>query len=672
VLMLLDRMVELIGDEEVTLEEYLELLDAGFDEIRIGIIPKDQDYVQIGDIKRSRLRNIRALFFVGVNDGIIPAKANKGGLISDIEREFLSQNADGISVAPTIREEAYTQRLYLYMLMAKPSEKIFISYSKIASDGTSLKPSYFVKTICEMFPDIEIDYLGRDPQTPVFTEKTAFKALCNGIRNYYEDLEKNEEEDPENDENKYETLLKTYILNNGEKEKNDKIREILNLIDDAFNDYEYKRSDLLDESIAHALYGNEIKGSVTRLENYASCAYSHFIKYGLKLKEREEFSFEAKDMGIVFHEALMNFGKLLKERNIKWQELDDDLSAPLLEEAVERTMGSNDNSILYTNYRTGYLKERIKRITGKTISTLTYQLKKGEFRPGEFEYAFSAGNSLSSLNIKLDGNRAVRLSGQIDRYDICEDEENIYIKIMDYKSSKRDIDLLAVYKGLQLQLVVYLNAVTEIIENNNPDSEKNIIPAGILYYHIDDPLAEVKNLEDEEGAGDAILNKLKMSGLVNSDPDVIRLMDKELDKDNKKKSDVIPITLKNDGTPSATSKGISTDEFKVMCSYINLKIKKMGEEILSGNIAIKPNGVKDDKEACKYCEYKHICNYREDSDSMDDGEDDTENAENEAQGRSDKETSPSAEKDGTGSNIKKNLSRDDIISAMKEETDGKD
>ena len=590
---LLDKLVELLGDEEMSVKEFGELLDAGFDEIRIGVIPAGTDYVQVGDITRSRLRKIKALFFVGVNDGIIPMSNSGGGIISDMDREFLMEAVDGIELAPSARMQAYTQRLYLYMLMTKPEERLYLSFARLSEDGKSLRPSYLIQTILRMFPQLTIE---KADETGLFSriwnENAGFMELVKGMQGYIAGQESLSGTEAEH----YQQLFQCYALNSAYADK------LKNLVDTAFSIGVLQGQDHISRAVAEVLYGKVLTSSVTRLESYSRCAYQHFLTYGLGLKERELFSFEANDMGLVFHDALQTYAELLSESGYTWFSIPPEKTGQLVETAVLQCVASGDYAALYSSFRTTYMVERMKRITARTVEVLTNQIKKGSFIPKKFELAFSAENDYHSLNVKLSEDESLHLRGRIDRMDIYEDTSQVYVKIIDYKSGNQAFDLAAVYQGLQLQLVVYLNAAMEMQEKANP--EKQIMPAGILYYHIDDPLVEANKQDTPEDINKRIISQLTMKGLVNSDETVIRLMDQEFEKS----SDVIPVSRLKSGELSSKSSVASTEEFQIISDYVNYKIKEMGTEILSGNIQARPQD-------CTYCNYRTVCHYTAESEN---------------------------------------------------------
>ena len=605
VMNLLDKMVELLPGEVVTIAEYAELLDAGFAEIRTGVIPANNDYVQVGDITRTRLRDIKALFFMGVNDGIIPMNNSGSGIISDMEREFLVDNEDNIEMAPTVRSQSYTQRLYLYMLVTRPSENLYISYSKIDEDGKSINPSYFVKTIKKLFPKLVTEVSDDGLDNRVYNLKSGYYELASKMQEAISNS-------PLVDRGQFMSLFSIYSGNEEYRKKTER------LIKEAFSFEILKRNDEISRAVANVLYGNVLTCSVTRLENYARCAYSHFLKYGLSLKERELFSFESRDVGSIFHDTLQSYAGLIKERNLSWFDISTEESELLIDEAINRCIGKEDYSALYGTFRTKYMINRMKRITRRTVDTLTRQLRKGSFIPYEFEFSFSSANDYKSLNIALSDDERIRLMGRIDRMDICEDERNVYVKVIDYKSGNKSFDLAAIYMGLDLQLVVYMNAAMETmaLKNEYTHSDKTIVPAGILYYHIDDPIIDAGNVKslDDESINDSISKELKMRGLVNSDEKVYRLMDSDFET----RSSVIPVSVKKDGDFNRGSSVASTEEFKVLSDYVNLKISEMGREILAGDIKIEPHKKKEGDNPCRYCDYMNVCGYRGDGVTGDD------------------------------------------------------
>ena len=187
VIELLDQIYGLLGEEKITQQEFLEILVAGFGEIEVGTIPQNVDRILVGDMERTRLKQVKVLFFLGVNDGNIPRSASKGGIISDMDREFLKES--DLELAPTPRQQMFIQRFYLYLNLTKPSDRLYLSYAKVNSDGKTLRPSYLVETIRKMYPELTIEQPFRKPiLEQLVTPKEGVRYLAQSLREYVENV----------------------------------------------------------------------------------------------------------------------------------------------------------------------------------------------------------------------------------------------------------------------------------------------------------------------------------------------------------------------------------------------------------------------------------------------------------------------------------------------------
>lgn len=583
VLELLDRVVELLGEESLTVKEFREILDAGFEEAKVGIIPPSIDRVVFGDIERTRLDNIKILFFAGVNEGIIPKSLNKGGIISQLEREVLKDYP--IELAPTIRQDAYTQKFYLYLNMTKPSERLYLSFSKTDSQGATLRPSYLIGTMQKMFPDIKVNDMDDMLQTidGVVCENGGLDYLTYCLRQLRLG----------NEPAGFHELYHWYY-------QKEEYENIIKTLTDAA--YYQNHESKISKAVAKALYGSILENSVTRLERYAACAFAHFLSYGLDLKERREYHFQAMDMGNIFHQVLELFAKKMMQSGYEWTNIPESERDHLADLCVEECIIDYGNTVLYSTARNEYVIARMKRIVRRTLWALQEQMVKGKFNPSNYEISFSMAEHLESVNIALSEEEKIKLKGRIDRMDVYEEDNRVYVKIIDYKSGNTSFDMVALYYGLQLQLVVYLNAAIELEHHKNPNKE--IVPAGILYYNISDPVVDREEEDNEEEIRQRILEKLRMNGLVNSDANIIRLMDTQMEK----KSSVVPASFNKDGSLSRYSSAASTQNFHALGRFVDKKIKELGSEILGGNIEIVPYE-SGNKTACDYCSYRGVCGF---------------------------------------------------------------
>ncbi len=583
---LLSEIVELSGEEEMTDQEFAELLDAGFSEMQVGTIPQNVDHVTVGDMQRSRLKEIQVLLFLGINDGNIPGNTGSGGILSDIDREFLQES--DYELAPSPRQKMYTQRLYLYMNMTKPSNRLYMTWAGCDQDGRTLRPAYLIEMMKKLYPDLAIE---NPEEEDIFerleTWQDSYDYVADGLR---EAVSGNL---PSESKKSLLQILKVM------QEEGETAEETEKLLQGAFAGYQEER---LPKQLALALCGRDLVGSITRLETFAACAYEHFLKYELLLEERKEFGFEAVDMGNIFHSVLAQFSERLPETGCSWFDFPKETGEKLLQEILEADTAAYGNAVLYETARSRYALERIGRILRRAVFTLQYQLQQGKFLPKKFEMSFSSLQDLETVNVALTEEEKMKLVGRIDRLDTCEEDNICYVKVIDYKSGKNNFDIVALYHGLQLQLVTYLNAAMEYEKKQNP--EKEIIPAGILYYHIDDPVLELKEEKTPEEINEELRKMLRPAGIVNDDEEIIEKIDASEGAVKK----VLPLSRKKDGSFAENSLLMSRENMELISGYAAGKLKELGSRILDGEIGMHPYSRKD-KEACTYCPYGKVCGF---------------------------------------------------------------
>lgn len=565
---LMDKMVDLLGEEQLSIREYREILEAGMEAASIGIIPPGYDRVVFGDIERTRLSEIKVLFFAGVNDGLIPKAVEHGGIISQAERELFASHQ--MELAPTDRQRSFIQKFYLYLNLTKPSQKLYLTWFRVNQEGKESHKSYLVENIRHIFPEflpVQLQDGGGESlsqnQTEVsqiITPKSSRKYFAEGLKRA-----KKGEFSPE-----WMGLYQWYM---GQEQWRD---QILPFLEAAFYQYQSRN---MAERVTRALYGRVLENSVTRLEQFSACACSHFLQYGLKLQERSLGEFAPVDMGTMFHEVLEHYANAMEQEGYHWFDVPKEVQERLINQAVEAVLGSGLDSLLLGDARSTYLLERMKRILRRTVETIAEQVKTSHFSPEGYEISFSFAEDLESVNFTLSEQEKMRLRGRIDRVDTHKTEDTVYVKVVDYKSGNRDFQLLSLYHGLQLQLVVYLNSAVEIFKRKYPD--KNVVPGGMYYYHLDDPMIEGESGKSDAQIREEILEELKLKGVASEaeDPSV-----------------------------SKKTKRAGKEEFQILSSYVNHKIREIGQKIFDGEIAAKPYQLGDDT-GCDYCPYHGICGF---------------------------------------------------------------
>ena len=580
---LLDEMAELLGEETMELQEFMEILEAGLSEAKVGVIPPGIDQVQVGDIRRTRLAHVKVLFFLGLNDGWVPARGNDGGIVSDMERELLKEN--GMELAPTARENSYIQRFYLYQNLTKPSQHLYLSWCLGSSDGVVMRPSYLVSNIRRLFPKITVCE-EKEPGSELWQTTTR----KNGMQYFLYGLQ---EARMGKTEPEWKELYRTYALDDEYRER------VRTLVRAAFS---RGNSRQLSFSASKKLYGEVMTNSVTRLEQFAACAFAHFAMYGLRLRERELYGVKPADLGILFHRSLELFSRRIAVSDRDWTELTEQEETILMEQCVDEVSEKYGADALHSDARSAYTINRLKRILCRSAWVLHEQLAAGSFRPSGFEVSFADAGNLETVNVSLGEHGRMHLQGRIDRIDTAQTEDAVYVKIVDYKSGMAVFDPVSFYYGLQLQLVVYLNAALEMEQRLHP--ERAVVPAGIFYYRMQDPVLEKEAGADETAMREKLLKKLRPDGIINEDDEVLELLDHGFSGD----SLVIPAGRKKDGSLKAASKTVTPEQFQTLSRFARRKLTQLGERMLGGEVAPDPYEA-DGRTPCDYCDYADVCGF---------------------------------------------------------------
>ena len=556
---LFDKFVNLLGEEYVSLQEYCNMLDAGMEEAKIGIIPPGLDEVMIGDIERTRLKDIKALIFMGVNDTLLPGELRGGGLLSERDRERFAK--EGIALAPGPKEKTYIQKFYLYLHLTKPTEKLDIMHSMVSNDGKSIRPAYLISEIRYLFPKIKtfcMDDYGMDEKELV--RSTGIRYITDGLK------DQATMKDP-----RWQELYRWYM-------RREEFRPVIERLIKV-SMYRTPQDQLTIET-ARELYGNT-DPSISRMEKFVSCACAHFLRYGLRLQEREEYEFAAMDFGNIFHSALERYARKVEAKNKGWLDVTKEEQEEMIDESIEESIVDYSNTVLYSSARNSYMIPRMKRMMKRTIWAMNHQLEKGSFKPSGYEVGFR--------------------SGKIDRVDTYETDDKVYVKIIDYKTGSKSFDMSAFYHGLQMQLVIYMGEALQMEKKKHPGKE--VVPAGVFYYRMKDPI--VAKEIDEEKLEEAILKELRLDGIVNSDEDVIYNLDKEFSGSSK----VIPVQKTKSGYSKA-SKILTEEEFEAVLGYASIKRNELKGLMQNGDTNPEPFQM-GQQTGCDYCPYHDICGFDE-------------------------------------------------------------
>lgn len=585
----LDQLVETMGEEYIKIEDFAKILNVGFSKCEIGLIPVSLDQLKVGDIARIKSQDVKVLYIIGINDGIFPKADKDEGILSDNDRMNLKER--GIQLAADTKTKAFEEQLLVYTALTMSSKYLMLTYPMADFEGKALRPSIVISRAKKIFPKLieESDIVKKNIKyielEKVSAPQPTFNELIGALRRDYEGEEV---------EDIWKQAQKWYEEKQVWREKSERIMEGLT--------YSNQVENINSEKIRN-LYGRPHYFSVSRLEKYAECPFAYFVQYGLKAKDRKIYELNPPDLGSFMHEVIDKFSHDIDSVGSSWRELTPEYTRSTISTIVDEMLSEKTNSILNSSARYKYIGNRVKRIITKSVNIIAEQIKRGSFEPLGYEMTFgkSKEDDMPALKIELPSGEEVFLRGRIDRVDTMEFEGKTYIRIIDYKSGNKELDLSDIYYGLQIQLLIYLEA---LISNSETLIKHQSIPGAILYFRLDDPIVKGNPSMTEEEVKEQIMKKLKMKGLLLDDAKVI----KEMDKSMTSYSLIIPAKLNKDDTLSKSSSAITQEQFEILRNYVRESLVKLCDEMLEGNIKIKP-AKKLKYTACENCNYASVCQF---------------------------------------------------------------
>jgi ATP-dependent helicase/nuclease subunit B len=586
VLGLLDEMVELTGNEKLSKETWMQMLETGLESMKFALVPPSLDQVLAGTLERSRFTDVKVNFLLGVNDGVIPLKPQDDGLLSEDEREALERN--GVLLAPSARRKLLDEQFMIYLALTNGSDRLFVSYALADEEGKTLQPSMVIQRMRDLFPDLKEHLYQNEPaveedlsyiQHPVKSVSYLSAQLREWKKGYpispvWWDVY-------------------NWIITNDQYDHYAK-KALSSL-------FYFNREAPLSPSVSKDLYGESILTSISRMELFQSCPFSQFMSYGLKLRERQMYKLEAPDIGQLFHAALKQMNDALQQRRVSWSDLSKGDCYRMAGDIVDLLAPQLQHEILLSSNRHLYIKKKLKEVVGKASHILSEHAKASGFTPAGLELAFGTGGTLPPLVYKLPNGTTMEVVGRIDRVDTAESSKGLLMRVIDYKSSSTGLNLAELYHGIALQMLTYLDVA---VAHSEKWLGQESIPAGVLYFHVHNPLLNQKKLLTAEEIEKEVLKKFKMKGLVLAEDEAVSLMDSTMEK----RSNIIPVALTNNGFHKSHSSVASASHFETMRHHARRMAVSSGTGITNGVIDISPYEMKK-KVPCTYCSYKPVCQF---------------------------------------------------------------
>ena len=573
----LDEIVKIFKDENITINQYSNILKQGLKASSLGKIPGTQDQVIMGDVDRSRSHKVDTIFIIGLNDGVYPSINKSEGFLGDEDREYLKEQ--GIELAKGTLENLYDDNFNIYKAFTTAERELHLSYSSADTEGGALRPSIYITKIKKMFPNLKETSDVITQKYEITNQKATYEALI-------EKLAKIQEKELESE------WKETYRYFENEASWKNKLEKDLQGL--SYTNIPQN----IETTTIEKLYGNVLKTSVSKLETYKKCPFSYFLKYGLNLKQKEELKIQNFDTGSFMHEIIDLFFNQVKEENIQLTELlgEEEKIRKIVNQIVETKLDYGKYRFTATvKYK--ILIQRLERMVTKALKYIVESLVYSDFNVEGTEVEFDNGKEYKPIEITLGTGKRIEIRGKIDRVDIARTSDGNYLRIIDYKSSARNVDLNEVYAGISIQLLTYLDAICE---------EKDLMPAGILYFNLIEKNVNPK-VKTEEAIEEEIRKQFKMKGLILADIEVMKMQDNNLKEGTTSK--IIPAGISGKGAINKRdTNGVEQEEFEVLQKYIGKIIKEIGKEILQGKIDLKPTNYKG-KTPCRYCEYHAICGF---------------------------------------------------------------
>ncbi len=570
----LDTLVEVNGDCPSDSESFLGQFKLLISSAKIGKIPSYIDSVTVGRADMIRLRGKKHVYLIGVNAGEFPSAPSDSSFFS--ERDKLSLSAAGLKVEPNMEIRNARELFILSRAMCYAAETVTLLYSRTNTKFKATEPSSVperIRELCGVIPmqisslplkdrlwSAEAALTDTTPETS-YAASAVRDALC---RSGYES---------------------TVRISEGSIE-NSGIR--------------------LGEDICRGLYSKPLPLTQTQLESFVGCPLSYFCRFTVKLGEDEVHEMDSRGIGTFIHAILENFFTYLNEKNISAGDLTEEERISICEESARKYIGAMEDGLAGASAMTAVKIARLRRASVPIINGLCEEFSVSKFKPRLFEIRITKGSpdSPAPLTLTTDKNREVYVYGVIDRVDTYEKDGRLYVRVVDYKTGKKDFSPDDVKDGKNLQMFLYLKSILET-DNKSfrhrlgaADGEE-ILPAGVLYVRTS--VGDVRiDRPDDALAEDAIRDEQKREGMVLYDEDVIGAMGLRYTPLYSKRSP--------DKIPNSKRELLFTSEsYSELMSTVEESVKAIADRIIDGEADASPGRESGSATHCEYCKFKPIC-----------------------------------------------------------------
>lgn len=568
---LLEELVQVAGDETWPAEDFAVVWSDGLRNLSYSLIPPTLDHVTITTIDRGYSNTARAVFVVGQNEGVFPARPTHGGLWSDTDRAELA--AAHLDIGPDSVRAVLRERLWLYLAWTRASERLYLSYALGGEEGEALEPAFAVTRLAGLgYAPVQTVAAASDPSAGWVRPRQSLADLPAALAA------------PQPDRLWY--GLYDWAL--GTDARDVAIAWTRGL-------FYANAATALTPALGRELYAPQgtFRGSVTAFETYRQCPFRFYARYGLGLDEDPEQELSRADFGTYLHAGLHRYGERLLAEQRQWRDIKPEEIPVWTAEITEEIAPRLGNDVFARNAYNEYIRHRLDVTFAKTVQRLAVWARQGKFATVGLEERFRLPAG------KVGGTEFIMV-GSIDRLDIYEDPETgrTFYLVIDYKTGHPTVDMAAIYYGLRLQLATYLYAA---MHRNGGKG----VPAGIMYVYVHDERQDFNHLPSEAERAKQVRDALKAQGYFLAERKVLGYIDAGTGTE----ISFLPVRFNQNGAFRKDSQSaIDEDSMRTVVAYIAAELPQICAEILSGEIAIEP-AAEPNKIACKYCPYGRFCGF---------------------------------------------------------------
>lgn len=547
----IDCIGRTVGDTEIDAEELYHLFKIVISQYELATIPASLDCVTVSDISRADGEKCRVRIILGAEEGMFPKSCDSTGLLSDNDRAELADF--GIELAPGMCDRIFEEYRTIHSVLCSSEDALYISSPALGKNGEEKTESPVVSRLFEIYKDIQPGISVKEARMrakiPCFDECVA----SNRLHDYWEN------------DSEYASKLHAAKLNaKGE------------------------RGPIKSRENREAIFGSKIRLSASRADLFSSCRYAYFLKYGMRATLRERAEISPIEAGSLMHYVLEKVISQLSKTGNYDIEIATEFSEKACREYIAMTLKGTDK----LSGRMEFLVKRLEKTVKAAVADICGELQKSSFTPCEFELKFTGGEGeLPPLEIKGE-HSTVLLRGAVDRVDMYKDDGELYFRVIDYKSGKKEFSLDEAVNGIGMQMLLYMFALEDMGEKRYGKQPK---PAGVMYVPV------ARELHSERGKERPVARR---EGVVLRNMQIINAME-----DGEEKV-YVPVLLDKNGGIKKNSVVLTASEFELVKKRMKSILAKIGDELYNGRIEPNPY-VHKTRSSCDYCEYKSVCAFDE-------------------------------------------------------------